>query len=350
LAISKHDKAVLNHLILQLQDLALLEENKEKWNRWIKSNSIRPEDRCSRPPVCAAVGLFDEGFENGVLDPDPQCENPELHPIEQSLRQTLFRNKLMPDDMAIPSPSWTVPKIIEGYRDWGIQPQSHGARPHSGTSFVIESVIKTASDLDRLVIADLFYDEKKTMQQLEKTQDLVDKLMPVKLGGMGAAVQLMQSWTNMRGVEQTLYDMVENPELLHRGIQIIAEGYRRWYSQAEEMNLLASNDGEVYATDDLPKEHYNPGYPRLCDRMVFVEAQELESVSPRMHNNYALKYEKPLAEMFGLTSYGCCENLTDKIEDVAAIDNLRQIAVTPTADVFKCAERIGDRYIISWRP
>ena len=32
------------------------------------------------------------------------------------------------------------------------------------------------------------------------------------------------------------------------------------------------------------------------------------------------------------------------------IPNLRRIAVTPVADVARCAEQIGEDYVFSWRP
>ena len=55
-------------------------------------------------------------------------------------------------------------------------------------------------------------------------------------------------------------------------------------------------------------------------------------------------------ESFGPVAYGCCENLTDKIGVLRQIKNLRMIAVTPVADVAKCAEQIGADYVFSWRP
>jgi hypothetical protein len=53
---------------------------------------------------------------------------------------------------------------------------------------------------------------------------------------------------------------------------------------------------------------------------------------------------------FGLVAYGCCEDLTHKIDMLRRIPNLRRIAVTPWANVSKCAEQIGTDYVMSWRP
>ena len=69
-----------------------------------------------------------------------------------------------------------------------------------------------------------------------------------------------------------------------------------------------------------------------------------------MFDEFMLQYQIPIVEKFGLVSYGCCEDLTDKIDVVRQIPNLRRIAVSPMADVAKCAEEIGGDYILSYRP
>jgi hypothetical protein len=55
-------------------------------------------------------------------------------------------------------------------------------------------------------------------------------------------------------------------------------------------------------------------------------------------------------ERFGMTAYGCCEDMTAKIPVIKKIKNLRRIAITPFSDVRKCAEQIGSDYIASYRP
>jgi len=55
-------------------------------------------------------------------------------------------------------------------------------------------------------------------------------------------------------------------------------------------------------------------------------------------------------EKFGLVAYGCCENLSEKIDILRQIPNLRRIAVAPSADVRRCSEQIGRDYVFSYRP
>ncbi len=79
-------------------------------------------------------------------------------------------------------------------------------------------------------------------------------------------------------------------------------------------------------------------------------AQEFTMINTEMYNEFMLEYQKPVIELFGLSAYGCCEDLTEKLDSLKKIKNLRRIAVTPFADLRRCAEAIGDSYVISYRP
>ena len=69
-----------------------------------------------------------------------------------------------------------------------------------------------------------------------------------------------------------------------------------------------------------------------------------------MHAEFALAYEKPLLARFGLNGYGCCEDLSRKLDDVYTIPNLRRISISPFAKVDKCAPKLKGDYILSWKP
>ncbi len=76
----------------------------------------------------------------------------------------------------------------------------------------------------------------------------------------------------------------------------------------------------------------------------------MAQVGPKQHAEFVLQYEKRLLEPFGLTGYGCCEDLTLKLDDVLMIPQIRRISISPFADVDACAERLEDKVIFSWKP
>jgi hypothetical protein len=123
------------------------------------------------------------------------------------------------------------------------------------------------------------------------------------------------------------------------------------------MNLLAFNNNDTYHssggngfTDELPMPDADPDHPRPCDMWASAESQELAQVSPEHHAEFALRYEKQLLEPFGLNGYGCCEDLTRKLDDVLTIPHIRRISCSPWADVDACAAKLKGKYIFSWKP
>ena len=69
-----------------------------------------------------------------------------------------------------------------------------------------------------------------------------------------------------------------------------------------------------------------------------------------MHEEFILQYERKLLENFGLNGYGCCDDLTNKLDNVKKIKNLRRVGICPWANVEKCADQLGKDYIMTWKP
>jgi hypothetical protein len=86
------------------------------------------------------------------------------------------------------------------------------------------------------------------------------------------------------------------------------------------------------------------------DMWASAESQELAQVGPQHHAEFALAYEKRLLAPFGLAGYGCCEDLSRKLDDVFTVPNMRRISISPFADVDVSAEKLRGNYIFSWKP
>jgi hypothetical protein len=114
-------------------------------------------------------------------------------------------------------------------------------------------------------------------------------------------------------------------------------------------NSYHSSGGNGY-TNQLPAPGFDPQHVRPQDLWASAESQELAPVSPRMHAEFALYYEKQLLAPFGLNGYGCCEDLSRKMEVVSLIPNLRRVSISPFADVARAAEKLKGNYIFSWKP
>jgi hypothetical protein len=87
----------------------------------------------------------------------------------------------------------------------------------------------------------------------------------------------------------------------------------------------------------LPQGDFDGTHVRAIDQWGHATTRIFSEVSPAMHDEFALTYEK----RFGLDSYGCCEPLDGKLNIIETIPNLRRISMSPWVDPARSAEGIG---------
>lgn len=69
-----------------------------------------------------------------------------------------------------------------------------------------------------------------------------------------------------------------------------------------------------------------------------------------MHAEFGLEYELRWRKRIGLSYYGYCEPIHDKLEILARVPNLRKISSSPWADLPSAARQVGGRYVLSIKP
>jgi hypothetical protein len=300
--------------------------------------------------------IFPEGSWEELLPSSAlRCEDREARRMEYQLRQRLYYHEHFQDDTVIER-DWRVGKAIRE-TGWGLEPKRIPSPDRRG-AWKFDPVVQEPVDLKKLTFPEVTHDEDATCRNLQQAQDLFGDILDVQLRGVcHVSFHLMAQYTRLRGLEEVMSDMAEAPAFVHEAMAIFEEGHRRRISQLEEQGLLDLNSdgtyhssGGVGYTTELPRRDGSAGHVRPKDMWASAEAQELALVSPAMHAEFSLAYEKRLLEPFGLTGYGCCEDLSRKLDDVFTIPHLRRISIAPFADVATCAEKLQDRYIFSWKP
>ena len=348
--IGESDRKLLRDLARRVAEIADLPIQAERRELWKKHNSLQP----ARPMIL----IFPEGsWWSGELlsHASLECEGEAARFMEWELRATIYGAEHFADDMVIEK-EWVVRKAIST-SGWGISAQHISSTEERG-SYGFDPVIKEPADLKKIKAPKVYYDEQATQQNLEQAQEVLGDILDVKLlGVMRADFHLMKEYTALRGLAEVMMDMYEDPQMLHDAMSIFEEGSRGIVQQYVDMNLLSLNNDGTYNnsggngyTDELPAPGFDPERVRPCDIWACAEAQEMAQVSPEMHAEFVLAYEKRLLEPFGLTGYGCCEDLTRKLDDVFTIHNIRRISISAWADVDACAEKLQDKYIFSWKP
>lgn len=345
-----NERAILRNLakrVAEVAELPIQDERRELWKRHNRLERVRP-----------MILVFPEGSWLELLpEASLQCEDPFSRGMEWTLRSRLYHHEHFYDDTVIEK-EWVVPKVVTS-TGWGLDLREIRCQDPTG-AWAFDPVIKVQEDLAGLRFPEIGYDEETTVQNFNAAWDVFGDILDVKLKGVGhVSFHLMNLYTRLRGLEQVFVDMYENPGMLHEAMAFLEEGHRRMIKQYQNLNLFSlNNDGTYHSsggvgyTDELPHRDagFDPDHIRPCDIWASAEAQEMDPVSPEMHDEFIMQYEKRLLEPFGLSGYGCCDDLSRKMDYVSQIPNIRRISIAPWADVDRSAERISDDYIFSWKP
>jgi hypothetical protein len=124
--------------------------------------------------------------------------------------------------------------------------------------------------------------------------------------------------------------------------------------QLESKGLLGYDQPRVHCTgawtDELPAPGFDAARPRAKDNWTYGSSQILMSASKAMYEEFEIEYVSQWHARFGLTYYGCCDPLHDRVDLIRRIPNVRKISMAPWADVEKGAEAIGTDFVFSRKP
>ena len=344
------DRQILRDVARRVKEAAALPIQDERRRLWKQHNSLQP----CRPLML----VFPEGSSGELLQANAlECTDAAARNLEWQLRFRLYHQEHFAADTVIEA-DWVVEKVVRD-TGWGLEAQHDAAPEGSRGAWHFHPVLTSPADLKKLRFPDLTYDEAATMKHLAGAQELFGDILEVRLRGRAhISYHLMNHFTGLHGLEETMLDMCDNPGFLHEAMAFLVAGHQRCLQQMIAQNLLElnndgcyQNSGGVGYTDEIPRPGYDPRHIKPADMWASAEAQELTLVSPEMHKEFALDYEARLLEPFALKGYGCCDDLGPKLDDVLAIPGMRRISIAPAANVDLCARKLANRRaIFSWKP
>jgi len=348
--LSAGDLRTLRELGKQVAEVAALPEQDEKAALWRRVNRLR----AGRPPVLVWIGnnAWTEIPEDRLVTEGELAQS-----YERDLRRRLYHAEHLNDDR-VTTGSVPVPLVMHN-SGWKVEAKStapaeaRGARSYQG-------VLQTFAELERITPPRVTVDWDATARKVETVREIFDGILRVETtlywgNNIGfAPMDMLAIW---RGFEQLFADLTDNPEFVHVAMERITAGEAGVLAQLEAQGALHLNNGRgewvgtggLGETDELPAPGFD-GQVRLRDVWGACSAQIFAPVSPAMHEEFCLRYERPLLERFGLACYGCCEPLDRKIGILKTIKNLRRVSISPWADIATSAQRLQDEYILSWKP
>lgn len=313
--------------------------------RWRDVNSGRMPDRApvwSRPAGCWSEMLPADSL---------VCKDSFLRSMEIYFRQILLKRDI--DDDHPVYEYFKVNAIIDATPDppYGFEYKRHSI-DEAGSAWGYESALNTESDFDHLIVPQYKFNAKKTAETLELHQKLLDDILEIKataVNGFFSIATVCTQAANLRGMEQMMMDMILEPQLMHHLMQVITDGTMNYLDAVEESGLIFPNTDEPMLMSNPLRPVSNDGKYTLKDCWVAGNSQEFDQVNPEMTQEFLIDYQNKIFERFGAVCYGCCENLTQKIDQVLTVPNLKIFVSSAWSDLSKIIERTEDKHCIMWR-
>lgn len=347
------DKSILRALAEKVAEIAALPVHQQKADLWRRLNGLKKV----RPLVWINEFPWHEMDVNGELP--LQCENDYCRWAEQELRRTIYLWQHTPFDMVVETVFYS-PLVIRD-SGFGIKEDVDFIKQDEKSNILsrgFHQQIQNEADIEKIKMPVIHHDENASEENCQVLSDIFGDILKVEKRGI--VHQWFAPWDELIrwwDVQDALTDLVMRPELVHLVMERLISAYLCRLDQYVEQNLLSFSEGNFRVgsgglgyTDELPKPGFNPKTVRTMDLWGCATAQIFCDVSPAMHEEFALQYERRWLERFGLNYYGCCEPLHNKMGILKSIPNLRKISISPWADLDKAAANISDNYVISYKP
>jgi hypothetical protein len=349
MVISREDLNTLRSLAGRYSEIAQLDIQKERLERYAASNSLEKV----RPVVLIDEVPWGEIRDDALTN---VCA-PEHGWLETHLRHTLYQWEHFQVDLVVP-PVFRVHKQIRWLSGIGMEVRDQKIKGDTGAYICAHAYtdqIKTEADLAKLHAPEIVYDQAASESARAVAGEVFAGLMEVELaapGGLGYSI-----WDRIavfRGVENLLMDLAVRPDFMHQIARRFMEIAQSQFRQLEEQELLGYDQVLLHCTPactrELPAADFE-GHVRPKDVWGRCAAQIFGAVSPDMHDEFDLAYNAELFKDCGLLYYGCCEPMDRKIDILRTrFKNLRKVSITPWADPERAARNIGGDYVMAAKP
>lgn len=346
---SNTDKDIIRGLANRYAEMTNGYENRAKLSRWRALNNLQSE----RPLVFTNVHLLGPDIDPHL--PEQKVENQELREVERWFHNALWRSELQDDRYFDPWFTIRAEMFEQPEGLWGIKPKM--VKDESSRGYREFPVLERMEDLDALKATPhrILNPDPPLAQALE---DIFGDILPVHRN----RVSIYHIWNSVLGpsagglfgLEELLMALYTEPEMIHRFMKFCSEAIIKNFKECEESGDWSTADYWYYNTppncEDLPDPKANSYGAEMKELTGFGHGQEFDAVSPEMFKEFLLDYQRPILDLFGRVSYGCCDTLDNKLEILSTIPNLTKITAGPLADPSRYPELFAKKAVISWRP
>ncbi len=311
--------------------------------RWRRVNNLEPTDRA--PVWCRPVGAWKE-----ILPPERlHCRNPLHQAAEQRFRKQLIKLDIGDDEPIYSTFPISAVFDCDPPTIWGVEIGRHASQT-AGGAWAYDPPLKTPADLEKLACPTFRYNREETEKRVTQMQELLGGVMDVVIIGNPRLNGIIGTTVaDLVGLEQMMMNFMLEPQFMHDVTVRVHDAAQAALTAAEESGVYTPFDyGPMYESRPFGAAH--PGHTgTAANSWGVVNSQEYDQVSPDMWEEFCLHYHKSYLSRFGRSAYGCCENLTHKIDGVLSIPNLRIFVCSAWTDLDLLLKKLNEQTVIMWR-
>lgn len=343
-----NDIRIMRNLAGRVSEIAQMDIMDDRRKLWAAHNALKKV----RTPIYIRDGVWSRE----IIEPLCECEDDFMRNYELFLRKMVYQFELGDDYVIENFIKMTAVHELPGIGTWGIELNTDDGDIKDGCK-KIHAALEDISDISSLKTPLHKINEEKTTANFEKLAAAIGDIIPVY-------VERSPYWSRweadistrlgyLLGMDGLMWAIYDNPDELHNLLAFMRDGILKAQDEAEaagDYSLLSHENQSMAYIDGLEGPCGGDVRVNRSQLWDFHAAQEYALISPEHHKEFLLDYQMPIIEKYAYSSYGCCEDLSKKIDMVKNIKNLRRIAISPFSDERVCAQQIGGDYVASWRP
>lgn len=343
------DREIIRELAKQYKEISASDAQKKLAAEWGRFYAL---DHSIAPKIMVDQIPFGEFMDHEELQ--CKCQDGYMRGVENYFRIELFRYNNFGGDMVLPDFFPLSKSCVE--TDVGINTQVQDESEHKGAStHLYRDQIPDMDAVNRLKYKTVKAKPEETKANKERLEELMGDIIDIRPMGKMLWNAIWDRIVFWRGAEPVLYDLIDNPDLLHATMKKLVDIEMDYIDQLERENLLAAGPGcrchctETY-TDEEKWHNIDQDHIKASDCWCSGAAQIFSEVSPEMLDEFEIEYMKPLYDRFGWVNYGCCDPLSRRVEKVKKFKTVRAMSASPWTNVDLQAEEMGSDYIMARKP
>lgn len=342
--ISRRELDRLRALAREQAEIAGSDSMKQLYADWARHGCF---EKNARPMLTIELWTFADEIIPGML----QCETSRARELEALLLSNIIPYQLFGDDT--PVRSYIPVPVQKQFVPFGLETRKEcsGDSGYVGAGHRFLTYLEDLEEDWHLLSKSKYsIDMQGTRKEIDGINELIGDILPARRSGETLCANVAEDIIHMISMENLYVAMLDTPALVHRMVDMLVQDYDEYFTFLESYGLLPTASDEA-----LPQGSYcfNGTLPAEGEKLKvhqvwgYMDAEEMNDVSPQMYRDFIVEHYKPLTARFGALSYGCCEAIHRFWKDsVETLPNLRKVSVSAWCDVRYMGEQLQHRDIV----